>query len=198
MAATKTSGRRQVMSALARPTGGFKTATGVTLDYIGFDACLIMATLEVAKVVQPYARYLGASQEQTGLGLGLEESVETAAPTRSSPAGVRPDRGARPSTTSNCVARGQPDSTAVGLRDQHRSSLPPPWNGWSSGQAHTTATSANANGGILAARSPRRCPAPRPWLAPAHRAMPPPPARWKRVAITRCRTTTFSWTPRTP
>ena len=41
---------------------GFKAATGVTLDYVGFDACL-MATLEVAKVLAPCARYLGASQE---------------------------------------------------------------------------------------------------------------------------------------
>lgn len=41
---------------------GFKAATGITLDYVGFDACL-MATLEVAQVLAPFARYLGASQE---------------------------------------------------------------------------------------------------------------------------------------
>lgn len=41
---------------------GFKAVTGVTLDYVGFDACL-MATLEVAKVLAPCVRYLGASQE---------------------------------------------------------------------------------------------------------------------------------------
>jgi hypothetical protein len=37
-------------------------ATGIDLDFIGFDACL-MASLEVAAVVAPYASYMIASEE---------------------------------------------------------------------------------------------------------------------------------------
>lgn len=66
------------MHVMAAALQGAKAATGVTLDYIGFDACL-MATLEVAKILQPYARYLGASQElEPGLGWDWTTVVETA------------------------------------------------------------------------------------------------------------------------
>ncbi len=42
--------------------------TGVTFDFIGFDACL-MATLETALVLEPYADYLIASEEtEPGIG----------------------------------------------------------------------------------------------------------------------------------
>ena len=72
-------GKMMSLPAMARELQGFKAATGVTLDYIGFDACL-MATLEVAKVVQPYARYLGASQElEPGSGWDWKSVIETAA-----------------------------------------------------------------------------------------------------------------------
>ena len=71
-------GKMMSLPAMAGALQGFKAATGVTLDYIGFDACL-MATLEVAKVVQPYARYLGASQElEPGPGWDWTTVVEAA------------------------------------------------------------------------------------------------------------------------
>jgi len=38
------------------------TSSGITLDFIGFDACL-MASLEVVSVVAPYASYMIASEE---------------------------------------------------------------------------------------------------------------------------------------
>ena len=42
--------------------------TGITFDFIGFDACL-MATLETALVLEPYADYLVASEEtEPGIG----------------------------------------------------------------------------------------------------------------------------------
>ena len=42
--------------------------TGMTFDFIGFDACL-MATLETALVLEPYADYLVASEEtEPGIG----------------------------------------------------------------------------------------------------------------------------------
>lgn len=50
------------MPSMVAALNGFQKASGITLDYIGFDACL-MATVEVAHVLQPYARFLGASQE---------------------------------------------------------------------------------------------------------------------------------------
>ena len=66
------------MHTMAAALQGAKAVTGVTLDYIGFDACL-MATLEVAKILQPYARYLGASQElEPGSGWDWTTVVETA------------------------------------------------------------------------------------------------------------------------
>jgi hypothetical protein len=66
------------MHAMAAALQGAQAATGVTLDYIGFDACL-MATLEVAKILQPYARYLGASQElEPGAGWDWTAIVESA------------------------------------------------------------------------------------------------------------------------
>lgn len=66
------------MHTMAAALQGAKAATGVTLDYIGFDACL-MATLEVAKMLQPYARYLGASQElEPGTGWDWKAVVEAA------------------------------------------------------------------------------------------------------------------------
>ena len=66
------------MHAMAAALQGAQAATGVTLDYIGFDACL-MATLEVAKILQPYARYLGASQElEPGAGWDWSAIVESA------------------------------------------------------------------------------------------------------------------------
>ena len=66
------------MHAMAAALQAAKTATGVTFDYIGFDACL-MATLEVAKILQPYARYLGASQElEPGPGWDWTTVVEAA------------------------------------------------------------------------------------------------------------------------
>lgn len=66
------------MHTMAAALQGAKAATGVTLDYIGFDACL-MATLEVAKILQPCARYLGASQEvEPGPGWDWTTVVETA------------------------------------------------------------------------------------------------------------------------
>ncbi len=67
------------MHTMAAALQGARAATGVTLDYIGFDACL-MATLEVAKTLQPCARYLGASQElEPGAGWDWTTLVETAA-----------------------------------------------------------------------------------------------------------------------
>ena len=66
------------MHAMAAALQGAKAASGVTLDYIGFDACL-MATLEVAKMLQPYARYLGASQElEPGAGWDWTTVIESA------------------------------------------------------------------------------------------------------------------------
>ena len=66
------------MHSMAAALQGAKGATGVTLDYIGFDACL-MATLEVAKILQPCARYLGASQElEPGPGWDWTSVIETA------------------------------------------------------------------------------------------------------------------------
>lgn len=56
---------------------GAQASTGVTFDYIGFDACL-MATLEVAAAVRPYTRYLGASQElEAGSGWDWRTIVQT-------------------------------------------------------------------------------------------------------------------------
>lgn len=64
---------------MAAALQGAQAATGITLDYLGFDACL-MATVEVAKILQPYARYLGASQElEPGSGWDWKAVVETAA-----------------------------------------------------------------------------------------------------------------------
>ena len=66
------------MHTMAAALQGAKAVTGVTLDYIGFDACL-MATLEVAKMLQPYARYLGASQElEPGAGWDWTTVIESA------------------------------------------------------------------------------------------------------------------------
>ncbi|QLA79679.1 hypothetical protein EXV95_02815 [Acidovorax sp. JMULE5] len=66
------------MHTMAAALQAAKVATGVTLDYIGFDACL-MATLEIAKTLQPYARYLGASQElEPGSGWDWTTVAETA------------------------------------------------------------------------------------------------------------------------
>lgn len=41
---------------------GAKNATGASFDLIGFDACL-MASVEVAAALQPYGRYLAASED---------------------------------------------------------------------------------------------------------------------------------------
>lgn len=73
------SGKKMSLPAMAAALQGFKSATGITLDYIGFDACL-MATVEVAKMLQPYARYLGASQElEPGSGWDWKVIVDTLA-----------------------------------------------------------------------------------------------------------------------
>jgi hypothetical protein len=66
------------LPAMAAALKGFQSATGITLDYIGFDACL-MATLEVARTIHPYARYLGASQElEPGSGWDWQAVIEAA------------------------------------------------------------------------------------------------------------------------
>lgn len=55
----------------------FQKSSGITLDYIGFDACL-MATVEVAHQLQPYARFLGASQElEPGSGWDWQANTKT-------------------------------------------------------------------------------------------------------------------------
>ena len=43
-------------------TGAFNSSQAGTFDLIGFDACL-MASVEVAKVIEPHARYMIASEE---------------------------------------------------------------------------------------------------------------------------------------
>lgn len=54
-------------------------ATGITFDYIGFDACL-MSTVEVGNAMAPYARYLGASQElEPGTGADWKAMLDTLA-----------------------------------------------------------------------------------------------------------------------
>lgn len=50
------------VSELAGALRQAQQATGITFDFIAFDACL-MATVEVANALSPYARYMGASQE---------------------------------------------------------------------------------------------------------------------------------------
>ena len=63
---------------MAAALTGFQSATGITFDYIGFDACL-MATLEVAQTLRPFARYLGASQElEPGSGWDWKAVIEAA------------------------------------------------------------------------------------------------------------------------
>lgn len=70
--------RSMSIPALAAALQGAQAATGVKLDYLGFDACL-MATVEVAKILQPCARYLGASQElEPGSGWDWKAVIETA------------------------------------------------------------------------------------------------------------------------
>lgn len=70
--------RLMSMPVMAAALQGAQAATGVTLDYLGFDACL-MATVEVAKILQPCAHYLGASQElEPGSGWDWKAVVETA------------------------------------------------------------------------------------------------------------------------
>ena len=56
-----------------------KDATGITFDFIAYDACL-MATVEVADAMAPYARYLGASQElEPGTGWDWTVALNTLA-----------------------------------------------------------------------------------------------------------------------
>lgn len=65
------------MPAMAEALRGFKESSGITLDYIGFDACL-MATVEVANLLQPYSRFLGASQElEPGSGWDWQANTKT-------------------------------------------------------------------------------------------------------------------------
>jgi hypothetical protein len=71
-------GEMMRLPTMAAALKDFQSVTGITLDYIGFDACL-MATLEVARTLQPYARYLGASQElEPGSGWDWQSVIETA------------------------------------------------------------------------------------------------------------------------
>ncbi|MET4576093.1 clostripain-related cysteine peptidase [Ottowia thiooxydans] len=65
------------ISALANALSSAQKTSGIKLDYIGFDACL-MATVEVAHRLQPYARFLGASQElEPGSGWDWQANTQT-------------------------------------------------------------------------------------------------------------------------
>ena len=67
------------MPAMAEALRVFQKSSGITLDYIGFDACL-MATVEVAHMLQPYTRFLGASQElEPGSGWDWQANTHTLA-----------------------------------------------------------------------------------------------------------------------
>ena len=69
------------MQPMAKALSAFQKSSGITLDYIGFDACL-MATVEVAHMLQPYTRFLGASQElEPGSGWDWQANTHTLAST---------------------------------------------------------------------------------------------------------------------
>lgn len=64
---------------MASALRAFQQSSGITLDYIGFDACL-MATVEVAHMLQPYTRFMGASQElEPGSGWDWQANARTLA-----------------------------------------------------------------------------------------------------------------------
>ena len=72
---------RMDMQPMAKALSAFQKSSGITLDYIGFDACL-MATVEVAHMLQPYTRFLGASQElEPGSGWDWQANTHTLAST---------------------------------------------------------------------------------------------------------------------
>ena len=200
-------GKMMSLPAMSAALQGFKAATGITLDYIGFDACL-MATLEVAKAVQPYARYLGASQElEPGTGWDWKSVIETAA---RQPAPSLPEFGQIVATAfHDKQLRERPEGSPIpplsdyvtfSIIDLAR--LPPlleRLEQWASAvHAHydSGAKRANANGGVFwpptfAAALPRTKAMPGTLLAEGDAAI----ERWKQVAMARVRTTTFGYEP---
>lgn len=200
-------GKMMPLPTMAEALQGFKAATGITLDYIGFDACL-MATLEVAQAVQPYARYLGASQElEPGSGWDWKSVIETAA---RQPAPGLPEFGQIVATAfHDKQLRERPgDSPIPPLSDYVTFSiidlarigpLLERLEQWARAvHAHydSGAKRAHAGGGVFwpptfAAALPRAKALPGSLLAEGDAAI----ERWKQVAMARVRTTTFGYEP---
>lgn len=201
---------------LASALQGFQAATGVTLDYIGFDACL-MATLEVAKMLQPYARYLGASQElEPGSGWDWKAVIDTASlqPTPSVAqfgqvvAQSFHDKQLREGPQEKSLVPPLSDYVTSSLIDLARiPALLARLDDWATdvrAYYDSTAVRAKVDGGIfwppsitqdqpqLRAQAQAQAQA---LPGPARAASDPAIERWKQVAMTRLRTTTFGYEP---
>jgi hypothetical protein len=209
------------LPALAAALRGFQAATGITLDYIGFDACL-MATVEVAHVLQPYARYLGASQElEPGSGWDWKAVVEAAA---HQPALTVPEFG---KATATAFVAKQTDGDASRMHIRHPPRLPlqkqPRSNGatppmtdyvtfsitdlarirplmerldqWARAVLAYYASDAKRAGGAAVFWPPAFGPQPQAKASAEGTTGDAAIERWKQVAMARVRTTTFGYSP---
>ena len=194
---------------MAAALQGAQAATGITLDYLGFDACL-MATVEVAKILQPYTRYLGASQElEPGSGWDWKAVVETAA---RQPAPSLPEFGRIVATAYHDKQQraSRPDSlqpteiATFSIIDMGRiPALLERLDQWARAvHAHYDSSTQRAKAGGTIFWPPQFHP-PRPMAKAARNAVPAPAEvpggaaieRWKQVAMARLRTIAFGGNP---
>ncbi len=199
--------RLMPMAAMAAALQGAQAATGVKLDYLGFDACL-MATVEVAKILQPCAHYLGASQElEPGSGWDWKAVVETAS---RQPAPSLPEFGQVVATAfrdkqlralpPGSIAHTLMNAATFSIIDMARiPALLERLDQWGRAvQAHYDSSAKLAQAGAPLFWPPQfRPPRPMPKAAGDTAPVTADAAieRWKQVAMARLRTMAFGWRP---